>query len=272
MHHQAPSIATPALLLYEWAVQSPEPEVNFIDDTYASLKNRRARILREDFCGTALVACEWVKRRKTNRAFGVDINPEPLLWAEQHNRATLGSAGAKRLALLQGDVLTTEHRQPDIICAFNFSYWLIKERERLKQYFRRCWERLPEHGVLFLDAYGGYDAFRCIVEERDVDTVRGTFTYLWEQERYDPISGDLVCHIHFQFPDGSRLERAFSYHWRLWTLPEICELLTEAGFQRVLVYWQGWDEDGNPDGEFQPVQAGEAEAGWICYLSAERGM
>jgi hypothetical protein len=36
------------------------------------------------------------------------------------------------------------------------------------------------------------------------------------------------------------------------------------------VYWQGFDEDGEPDGDFQPVEEGEADAGWICYLSAEK--
>ena len=96
------------------------------------------------------------------------------------------------------------------------------------------------------------------------------FTYLWEQAKFEPIRNGLICHIHFAFPDGSRLDRAFSYDWRLWTLPEIRELLEEVGFRRVTVYWQGFDEDGEPDGDFQPAEEGEADAGWICYLSAEK--
>jgi hypothetical protein len=78
------------------------------------------------------------------------------------------------------------------------------------------------------------------------------------------------CHIHFHFDDGSKLKNAFSYHWRLYTLPELREILEEAGFARVTVYWQGWDEDDEPDGDFQPATAGEAEAGWICMVSAEK--
>ncbi|MBP6261320.1 MAG: class I SAM-dependent methyltransferase, partial [Chromatiaceae bacterium] len=131
-------------------------------------------------------------------------------------------------------------------------------------------DSLKPDGVFFLDAYGGYDAYRLTAEERVIQGDEGLFTYIWDQAHYDPISGRLICHIHFAFKDGSRLEQAFSYDWRLWSLPEIRELLAEAGFGRVLCYWQGWDAQGEPDGIFVPVEEGEPEAGWIAYLTAER--
>jgi hypothetical protein len=53
-------------------------------------------------------------------------------------------------------------------------------------------------------------------------------------------------------------------------VPEVRDLLLEVGFERVTVYWQGWDKDGEADGDFQPATSAEADAGWICYLSAER--
>ena len=81
----------------------------------------------------------------------------------------------------------------------------------------------------------------------------------------------MTCHIHFRFDDGSRLKKAFSYDWRLWTLPELREILREVGFAQTLVYWQGWDErEEDGDGEFVAVQSAEADAGWICYLSATK--
>jgi len=46
--------------------------------------------------------------------------------------------------------------------------------------------------------------------------------------------------------------------------------LLEAGFSKVTVYWQGWDEDGEPNGEFHPAEDADADAGWICYLTAEK--
>jgi SAM-dependent methyltransferase len=256
--------------LYEQSVQCPEAEVNFIDQTYRRLRAKSARHLREDFCGTAAVCCEWVTRRKGNRATGVDIDAGVLDWARRNNLARLTEHRAGRVRLLEGNVLTAEAGGQDIVCAMNFSYWLIRERPALLGYFRRVRDALREDGIFFLDAYGGYDSYRVITEERAIEGQDGGFTYVWEQEAYEPISGRLVCHIHFAFPDGSRLERAFSYDWRLWSLPEIRELLAEAGFRRVLCYWQGWDENGDPDGIFVPVEEGEPDAGWIAYLTAEK--
>jgi len=53
-------------------------------------------------------------------------------------------------------------------------------------------------------------------------------------------------------------------------LPELRELLDEVGFARVTVYWQGFDRDGEPSGRFRPVTKGEADAGWIVYITAEK--
>jgi hypothetical protein len=126
---------------------------------------------------------------------------------------------------------------------------------------------LLDDGIFFLDAYGGYDAPRELQEERECDG----FTYIWDQESFNPIDSLMTCHIHFEFPDKSRMERAFTYHWRLWTLPEIRELLAEAGFTEVTVYWEGTDEDSNEgNGIYEPTQKGDADPGWVCYIVAEK--
>ncbi|MCW8889343.1 MAG: class I SAM-dependent methyltransferase [Sedimenticola sp.] len=254
--------------LYELSVQYAASEIEFVDDTYKAIRGRKASLLREDFCGTANVCCEWVRQRKGNRAIGVDLDLEVLNWGQENKLTELNAGQRKRITLLEADVLHVDAEPADIISAMNFSYWLFKERKDLKKYFCRVKDGLAEDGIFFLDAYGGYDSFRELEEERDIND--GEFTYIWEQERYDPVTGGLICHIHFAFPDDSRLERAFSYDWRLWTLPEIRDLLEEAGFSKVTIYWQGWDDEGEPDGNFVPSATGEADAGWICYISAEK--
>jgi cyclopropane fatty-acyl-phospholipid synthase-like methyltransferase len=256
--------------LYELSVQCSEAEIDFVDDTYKQLKGRRAKRLREDFCGTANVCCEWVKRRKSNQAIGVDLDSEVLQWGDANQLSKLKSSQRKRVTLLEENVLNVETEPMEIISAMNFSYWLFKERDQLKSYFQRVYEQLSDEGVLFMDAYGGYDSYKEIEEERDIEDGDTTFTYIWEQEKYDPISGTLICHIHFDFEDGSRYEKAFSYDWRLWSLPEVQELLTEVGFGKITFYWQGFDDDGEADGIFLPVEEGEADAGWICYITAEK--
>ena len=258
------------LALYERAVQCPETEVDFLVKWFARLRGRPARSLREDFCGTAAVCCEWVRRDIRNTAVGIDIDPQVLAWARRQNLGALSPQAARRVTLTAGNVLTICPQPADIIVAMNFSYWLIMQRHELLAYFISMREQLTIDGIVFLDAYGGYDSFRTTVEEREIDDARGRFTYIWEQSDYNPIDGTMSCHIHFRFADGSSIEPAFSYRWRLWTLPEIRDLLTEAGFSRITCYWQGWDENGEPDGRFEPAETADADAAWIAYISAER--
>ena len=256
--------------LYELSVQCAEAELDFVSDTFKALRGRRPRSLREDFCGTANVCAEWVRRGPRNTAVGVDLDGEVLEWARRNRLAPLTDKQRARVALIQDDVLRARTQPVEALLAMNFSYWLFKERAELLRYFRTARDNLVEDGIFFLDAYGGYDSFREIDEEREIDDGEEGFTYIWDQDRFNPVNNHLICHIHFAFPDGSVMERAFSYDWRLYTLPEIRDLLHEAGFSRTTVYWQGWDEDGEPSGDFYPTEEADADAGWICYLAAER--
>ena len=270
--HRLKSIADKAdrHRLYELSVQSPRTETQFIARRFKKLTGRPARVLREDFCGTASVCCEWIRRSRGNRAIGLDIDPEVLRWARENNVSRLRPAQQARLLLLQKDVVKARTEPTDIVAAMNFSYWLFTDRPSLRHYFRTVHHALKDDGVFFLDAYGGYDAFREIEEPREVEDGDTTFTYIWDQAQFNPIDNHMRCHIHFAFSDGSRLDKAYSYEWRLWTLPEIRELLEECGFSRVLVYWQGFDADGDPDGRFRLATKADADAGWICYLTAQK--
>lgn len=253
--------------LYEEAVQCPEAEIDFVEETYEELRGRKPLVVREDFCGTAVAACEWVKRGPKNRAIGVDLDEEVLAWGHEHHISKLTPAQQDRIEILRHDVLSVHPEPVDVTLAMNFSYWTFKTRALLRQYFANVHRGLAEDGIFIMDCYGGYEAYHDeYTEPRDC----GKFTYIWEQEDYDPVSGHYVCHIHFKFKDGSRLKRAFSYEWRLWSLPEIRELLEEAGFSTSTVYWQGEDEDGEGDGEFEPVERGDADPAWIVYIVAEK--
>ena len=254
-------------ILYQRAVQCVEAEIDMVEDTFKRLRGRRAQLLREDFCGTANTSCEWVKRDASNRAFCVDIDDRVLDWGRANNIDQLADEVKQRIEVCQADVRTAEVTAMDVILAMNFSYQLFKTRDQLGGYFRSVHDSLREDGIFFLDAFGGYESFREIEEATEYDD----FTYIWDHARYNPITGDLLCYIHFSFPDGSRLREAFRYDWRLWTLPELQELLHEAGFSRVLVHWEGTDEKTNEgNGVFTATEIGEADASWICYLSAER--
>lgn len=257
-------------VLYELSVQCVESEIDFIDDTYKDLRGRRAELIREDFCGTANTSCEWVKRRSTNRAIAVDLDGSVLEWGQKNNVEKLRGTGSERVRLMNANVLTVKTEPVDAVLAMNFSYWLFQTRRDLREYFRAVRAALREGGVFFVDCYGGADAYKEMREKRSVKGSFGEFTYVWEQASFDPITAEMACHIHFHFPDGSKMNRAFSYTWRLWTIPEIREVMEEAGFDRTTVYWEGTDDDGEGDGDFQPADKGDADPAWICYIVAEK--
>ncbi|MDX1514112.1 MAG: class I SAM-dependent methyltransferase, partial [Gammaproteobacteria bacterium] len=48
-------------VLYEESVQCVEAESEFVEETFLALRERKARTLREDFCGTANTSCEWIR-------------------------------------------------------------------------------------------------------------------------------------------------------------------------------------------------------------------
>ncbi len=252
--------------LYEQSVQDVEVEVDFLHDTFRELRGREPRLFREDFCGTASACCEWVRRGEDHRAVGVDLDEEVLAWGRANRLSRLAAPERERVRLIQDNVLSAETGQVDLIGAFNFSYYTFRTRDQLRQYFRRACECLVEDGILFLDAFGGSET----QEELKEKTKHDGFTYVWHQAEFHPVTGYIRCHIHFRFPDGSKLKKAFSYEWRLWSLPEIRELLVEAGFRRVTVYWEGTDEDGEANGEFSPEDEGEPDPAWIVYIVAEK--
>jgi SAM-dependent methyltransferase len=253
--------------LYEHSVQTPEHEIALVERAYSRLRGRRPRSLREDFCGTALVACEWVRRRPGNTAVGVDIDGTALEQARRRHLARLSDEQRGRVKLLRRDVRRPgpEGSGVDVVLALNFSYWVFHTRPRLRGYFASVRRSLGPGGVFILDHFGGWAATR----EQQERTRFHRFTYVWDQHRFNPLTHRMRCFIHFEFRDGSALRRAFEYDWRVWTLPETIELLREAGFARVGVLWEGTDRHGRGNGVFRPASDHpEACESFVAYLVA----
>jgi SAM-dependent methyltransferase len=259
--------------LYTAAVQSVEADIAFFRRVYRKERGRSFRRLREDFCGTAVLAHDWVRRGSDHHAWGVDLDRETLAWGRARYGPRLGRA-ARRLHLICRDVLDVHEPAVDVVAALNFSYFVFRTRDALRRYFRQVRRSLARGGMLFLDAWGGTEAMSEEVERRRVaastafdGTKLPAFTYVWEQELFNPIDHAMRCHIHFELRGGRRLRRAFSYPWRLWTLPELRELLLEAGFAAAQVYVEGWDEEADEaDGIFRRRRYFENQAGWVAYV------
>lgn len=256
--------------LYQLAVQSADTDVEFLMKTYEDINGKPALHLREDFCGTALICCDWVCRGEQFTAEGYDLDPEPLEWGKQHNFAKVIKKDAEdRIQLFLEDARAPGRKAPDVRIAQNFSYWLFREREELLNYFKLAHDSLAEDGLFVIDLYGGTEGTEEMLEERKIE---GGFTYVWDQDAYYPGTAEFFCKIHFKFRDGTELKDAFEYHWRVWGMAELKDLLLEAGFQSSTSYFEGDDEEDEEEGNgiFEPDQRGENCESWIGYLVSQK--
>ena len=115
-----------------------------------------------------------------------------------------------------------------------------------------------------------------VPESGDIRIDDEDFQFVWDQEKYNPVTNEILCHIHFKFADGSELRNAFTYDWRLWTIAEINELLAEAGFSKTHVFWEEYKDSVDDDdylestGEYVEVTEVENQESWVSYIFAEK--
>ena len=258
--------------LYSSSVQSVEADIGFFRRVYKKANGRPFRKFREDFCGTAMLACDWVRRNRENEAWGIDLDRSTLEWGTERYVPRLGEA-AERLHLQCKNVLSVTRPKVDLIAALNFSYSVFFTRDELGEYFAQARRSLEPGGLFVLDAWGGSEAMCEDIEHRKVDAEKAfdgvkvpSFTYTWEQAKFNPIDHRILCHIHFKVR-GKKLKKAFTYDWRLWTLPEMRELLKDAGFRKTDVYVEGWDDEADDsDGIFRKRRYFENQEGWVAYV------
>lgn len=288
--HVSSKSGTPAgpdiLELYRWAVQDPETHVAVLIQMYSRLRDGlHPTILREDFAGTAAESVAWVASDKTRTAIATDRDRATLEWA-QRRAARLLQSDTDRVQFVEGDVLDIVPPHvptADVICVLNFSILYFHCRSALHAYFQHTRRCLAPDGILVFNVFGGPGAMRDSLDQRPVRPAPRTplehapppFEYRWEQRDYNAVTGQLECHIHFVLDQAptrtgtTKVDRAFSYNWRLWTLPELLELVQSAGFSDVQVWRHTYDESRGRDGVFLgPVTSITNEETWLAYIVA----
>ncbi len=252
---------------YQQSVQEPEHEIDFFDQAFNDAFNRKPRTLREDFCGTFAVCCEFVKSKKYRHALGVDLDPEPLDWGRANNLSKLSDAQQKRVHLKQQDVRTDDGSGVDILAAQNFSFWIFKTRQEVIDYFKIAYANLGQEGLLVMDMMGGGECYEeGLKDKRVIKEGKKGFNYIWEQDSFNPVNHDATFHISFHFADKSKLKRCFTYDWRFWTIAEVREMLAEAGFASSKVYWEVCTDDGEETGDWEAVESAPSDPSWVCYV------
>lgn len=198
--------------------------------------------LGEDFAGTGALSRHWVATVPGGTAIAVDLDREVL------ERA----GNEPNLISVVGDV-RTESRKVDCLFVGNFSIGYLHTRAELLGYLRHARSRMNPGGVFVCDTYGGESAYQLGSVDRDVALPEGLMCrYRWEQREADPLTGMVTDAIHFRVFDVDEVVAdfpdAFIYRWRLWSVPELREALTEAGFATTDIYSKlpdAVDDEGN---------------------------
>lgn len=224
--------------LYELCVQSPVHLVPLL----RAIHGQEAKVLGEDFAGTAALSCRWVQDVPEGRAIAVDLDAEALARHGEDSRV-------RRLA---ADVSTAEGAV-DVLFVGNFSIGYMHTRAELVAYLAHARARLRPGGVFVCDTYGGESSFLTGHVHRHHNLPDGRrVRYTWEQRFADPLTGMVTDVLHFRIEKGGVIEDempdAFVYEWRLWAVPELRDAMREAGFTLTEVYQKlpdAEDEDGN---------------------------
>ena len=257
--------------LYQKSVQSPENDMEFLSTYFKDYTGKSLRHFREDFCGTAYNSAYFVTQHGKNKALGVDLDWPTLNWGIKHNISTLTPDQQQRVSLVNENVLDVHQPRVQMIAALNFSYMVFHDRPTLLQYIVNAKESLQSGGLLVMDIWGGSESLVLQEEPRDIDNSEdeaiGDFTFTWDQDTFDPFTHRYTTRIHFSFSDDSELRDAFVYDWRLWTIPEVTELMAEAGFQDIHVLWEATDPDTHEGTQtYHRAEKGDADLAWIAYL------
>ncbi|KAI9207740.1 uncharacterized protein BJ171DRAFT_491349 [Polychytrium aggregatum] len=233
----------------KWAKLSPSTDANSDPDSNSDSENSDGGAdgfddlgvgiptsLREDFCGTAILCKEWCRGSVSRLAFGVDLDPAVIEYA----RSVVLSEGpeSSRVRVVVGDVCTERQTlklpRVDIIAGLNYGVNYFHKRTQLMKYLTSSHEALKRGGILVVDLFGG--SRMTSVGGRLFKRRFRNFTYYFEQEPYDIMTNIAQLHLHFRFPDGSWMKRAYSYTFRAYTIPEIRDAMEEAGFSSTHVW------------------------------------
>lgn len=277
------SFATVEVLdLYRWATQDPRAQAAVLAEIYRRIRGRPALVLREDFAGNAADSVAWVAADSRRHAIAVDFDAPTLAYAKARAQRLLGEE-CRRIEFHCGDVLAPRTHAPEraqLLCVLNFSCFFFHQRAQLQRYFERAIASLDETGVLVLNVFGGAAAMSPRLDSHHItpqseagSSALAPFDYEWEQRSFDACHARLDCRIHFVVNDPGvpggrrRIDDAFRYNWRLWSLPELRECLIVAGFREVQVWRHtAADKGGKPEVFLGPVESLQDLDLWLAYV------
>lgn len=253
--------------LYIESVQDPEGVVRFLDHIYRNKMFHDPYIpfmLREDFAGTGINCHEWLKSNSVpepshNKAMAVDIDSEPI----QKGVDMFGDTYHGNRMYFHCEDSFVYDEPADMIICLNSSIFSVHSREELLRYFNDSYRRLDrDDGVFIFEIYGGPFAYMPGKDEVGFDD----FTFVWQQEEVDLLSGHSKNSISFKIPDGDDMERAFTYDHRIWSFPELMDILGETDFRDTEVYLNTDFESSKEPDSYEPVDKVDVNTSFEAYI------
>ncbi len=237
------------------------------------------RVLHEHFSGTAALCRRWIadgeRLGAARSAVAVDLDGAVLRVAQRKAREE-GVDGS--IEFVCADVIfggggagAAGRPAADILFVGNFSIGYIHRRDVLVEYLKRCHATLRGSGGVFVcDTFDGESSFRegGVTRLVPVESEAGThIRYTWEQRDADRLTSMVTCVLHFQVERGGEVialhADAFVYRWRRWSIAELREAMTEAGFSASRVF-QRLGEDAEPLRHGRELQ----EPGIVCIVAS----
>ncbi|KAH9659944.1 hypothetical protein KPL70_024048 [Citrus sinensis] len=298
-----PSTDMPSkFLLYQQSVQSPKGDISYLQKFFLIYVGGRQPLhLQEDFCGTALLSTEWLRSDSRRTAVGLDLDLEALEWCMENNLNKVGADGYSRISLFHGNVLQpleaklVRYEPQKLVrnisleeCDNTLETSTIESAVQdsstassgdncnLVLYFKHVLHALSKKGGIFvMDLYGGTSSEQKLRLQRRF----ANFTYVWEQAEFDIIERKTRISLHFHLQkEQKKLRHAFSYNWRLWSLPEIKDCLEEAGFRSVH-FWLREMPDAREmrnteglgvsrDAKYEEIKCFQQQDAWNAYIVA----
>ncbi len=237
--------------LYQKSVQNAKKEAEFFRKVYRLIYNKVPETFREDFCGTGLLSCEWVKSNVMNSAVGLDFDKETLEWGRDNNINNLTS-GADRIKLLEQNVLDEfdQSQKFDIICSLNYSHFLLQKRKEIFKYFSNMVQNLQTKGIFILDFYGGSHIFTDHKYQRS----KSSSFYEFSGKKMNILNNQSACSLNYKIKKN-KYKPMFSFNFRIYSIIELREALEEVGLNGFKLYIKEIEGDDEDDySEYQEVE------------------
>lgn len=279
MKRRATTATTPAApsrwRLYEHCVQNIPMTLRMIEAMHAAGARGAARVLHEDFSGSAAFAHAWCRSSTKRSALAIDMDPEAHADGQRH----------PRLTRLTADVSHLPTRLPvpskaDVVYAGNFATCELHQRAELVSYLARARQRLTPKGVFVCDLYAGPGAWRTgdtrVIHPPLTELPRCSIRYTWHQREADLVNNLVANSIDFEVLNARgvaihEILNAFTYQWRLWSIPEMRDAMEEAGFREVDVYPDAPEAvDADGVAYLSPVDFMETKSSAVVYVCARR--